>query len=233
MRLKKKLRIAALFFIVCAMMLTACGSSTETETNTDAGAASEEASSTADETAGEETAEDETAGNAAEESPSEDNTLEEGSLEESNSEAESSDAGYDPTVTGTYPDGTTPEFSGTRLRLTVNGEEEVVIALYDNSAADALVERLPLENLSFFDLSGIEKPIEQLEEPLSMGEEEPGYDPVTGEMTIYRPWGNFTIFYGDFRYSDELVPLGKVESGLEAVSEKTEDFSGTLELMAD
>ena len=59
------------------------------------------------------------------------------------------------------------------------------------------------------------------------------YDPVTGEMVIYRPWANFTIFYGDFRYSDELVPLGKVESGLEFISGKTENFTGVLELIED
>ena len=116
------------------------------------------------------------------------------------------------------------------MKLTVDGEE-VIIAMYDNTAADALLERLPMENLSFFDLSGIEKPIEQLEEPLSLGDEEPGYDPVTGEMVIYRPWGNFTIFYGDFRYSEELVPLGKVESGLDILSSQTEDFMGTLEFL--
>ena len=143
----------------------------------------------------------------------------------------SENSSYDPAATGAYEDGSTPEFSGARLRLTINGEEEVIIALYDNTAVDALLERLPLENLSFFDLSGIEKPIERLDEPLSLGEEEPGYDPVTGEMVIYRPWANFTIFYGDFRYSDELVPLGKVESGLEVLSSKTEDFTGTLELL--
>lgn len=50
-------------------------------------------------------------------------------------------------------------------------------------------------------------------------------------MVIYRPWGNFTIFYGDFRYSDELVPLGKVESGLDVIAGQTEDFTGELEIM--
>lgn len=136
----------------------------------------------------------------------------------------------DDTEIGKYEDGTYPEYSGTKLKLTVDGEE-VIIAMYDNTAADALLERLPMENLSFYDLSGIEKPIEQLEEPLSLGDEEPGYDPVTGEMVIYRPWGNFTIFYGDFRYSDELVPLGKVESGLDVLSSQTEDFTGILEIL--
>lgn len=134
------------------------------------------------------------------------------------------------TLTGAYPDGSTPVYSGEKLKLTVDGEE-IIIAMYDNTAVDAFLERLPLEDLSFFDLSGIEKPIQQPDEPFSLGDEEPGYDPVAGEMVIYRPWGNFTIFYGDFRHSDELVPLGKVESGLEILAGKEDDFTGTLEWM--
>lgn len=98
-------------------------------------------------------------------------------------------------VTGSYPDGSTLQFSGVKLKLTVNDTDEVIIAMYDNTAVEALLDRLPLTNLSFFDLSNIEKPIERLEEPLSLGEEEPGYDPIADEMVIYRPWGNFTIFY--------------------------------------
>ncbi len=35
----------------------------------------------------------------------------------------------------------------------------------------------------------------------------------------------------DFRYSDELVPLGKVESGLEVIAGQTDDFSGELEII--
>lgn len=131
-------------------------------------------------------------------------------------------------VLGAYEDGTSPSLSDVKLKLTIAGGE-VIIAMYGNTAVDALLERLPLTELSFFDLSGIEKPIERLEEPISLGEEEPGYDPVTGEMVIYRPWANFTIFYGDFRYSPELVPLGIVESGLELLAAQTEDFTGTLE----
>lgn len=132
--------------------------------------------------------------------------------------------------TGTYPDGSTPEYSGVKLKLTVDGQE-IIIAMYDNTAVDAFLERLPLENLNFSDLSGIEKPVDRPDEPFSIADEEPGYDPVTGEMVIYRPWGNFTIFYGDFRHSDELVPLGMVESGLEILAAQKDDFTGTLERM--
>ena len=132
--------------------------------------------------------------------------------------------------TGTYPDGGAPEYSGVKLKLTVDGEE-IIIAMYDNTAVDAFLERLPLDDLHFSDLSGIEKPADRPDEPFSIADEEPGYDPVTGEMVIYRPWGNFTIFYGDFRYSDELVPLGMVESGLEILESRADDFTGTLERM--
>lgn len=97
--------------------------------------------------------------------------------------------------TGKYPDGSTPKLSGVKLKLTVNGKEEVIISMYDNTAVDALLKRLPLKDLSFFDLSGEEKPIEELDDPLSVEKEEPGYAPVAREMVLYRPWGNFTFFY--------------------------------------
>lgn len=149
---------------------------------------------------------------------------------ESSQETEDSNDSGSAEETGTYEDGSTPEYSGEKIRLVIDGQE-VVIAMYDNTAVDAFLERLPLEELSFSDLSGIEKPIDRPDEPFSLADEEPGYDPVTGEMVIYRPWGNFTIFYGDFRYSDELVPLGKVESGLDIISGQTDDFTGTLEML--
>lgn len=195
----KKCYLFVLALVLCAAILTACG--------TDTLPSFEDESSLTVSTY-----------DGISDNISDENTLQDEMVDET----------YDPSVTGVYEDGSMPKFSGVKLRLTIDGEE-VVIAMYDNTAVDALLERLPMENLSFFDLSGIEKPIERLEEPLSLGEEEPGYDPVIGEMVIYRPWANFTIFYGDFRYSPELVPLGKVESGLEVLSSKTEDFTGTLE----
>ena len=198
MKAKKNVCVLMLTFALCIAMLTACSND----------ASSSESENNASVSASEGTPES--------------------SVVEEPTQTNDANGIYDPSATGAYEDGSTPEFSGVKLRLTIDGEE-VVIAMYDNTAVDALLERLPMEDLSFFDLSGIEKPIERLEEPLSLGEEEPGYDPVTGEMVIYRPWANFTIFYGDFRYSPELVPLGKVESGLEVLSGKTEDFIGTLE----
>lgn len=132
--------------------------------------------------------------------------------------------------TGSYQDGSKPKYSGKKLKLTIDGSE-VIIAMYDNTAANAFRERLPLEDLEFFELNGIEKPTRRPDIPFSLEEEEPGYNPTIGEMVIYRPWGNFAIFYGDYGYSDELVPLGKVESGLEVVAGKSDDFTGSMEII--
>ena len=43
------------------------------------------------------------------------------------------------------------------------------------------------------------------------------------------PWGNLSIFYQDFRYSDSLIMLGHIDSGMDVISEIDEDFRVTLE----
>jgi len=37
-----------------------------------------------------------------------------------------------------------------------------------------------------------------------------GYDPVPGDILIYAPWGNISIFYKDHGYSNGLIYLGKM-----------------------
>lgn len=56
--------------------------------------------------------------------------------------------------TGKYPDGSTPKLSGVKLKLTVNGKEEVIISMYDNTAVDALLKRLPLRIYLFLIYQG-------------------------------------------------------------------------------
>ncbi|MDD3219045.1 MAG: cyclophilin-like fold protein [Lachnospiraceae bacterium] len=207
---KKKTVILLISLCMSMMVLSGCGNTETTEANQGTDSSTVEASD-----------ENMEAGN---ESNTEEKLSDETTTDDTQ-EAQNSEM-----TAGTYPDGTSPEFSDSRVKLTIDGEE-VIIRLYDNTAVDAFMQRLPLENLNFSDLSGIEKPIDRPEEAFSLGEETPGYDPVTGDMVIYRPWGNFTIFYGDFRYSDELVPLGQVESGLDIIEGHTEDFTGQMELL--
>ncbi len=113
-----------------------------------------------------------------------------------------------------------------KLKMTVNGQE-VAITLYDTPAANALYDMLPLD-LNFEDFNGIEK-ISYLSQELPTEGEPDGCDPDVGDLCLYAPWGNLSIFYQDFRYSDSLIMLGHIDSGMDVISEMEENTSTVLE----
>lgn len=106
-----------------------------------------------------------------------------------------------------------PEVSeAKKIRFLVDGQE-IIVSLEDHPAADALYARLPME-LTFKDFNGTEK-IAYPDEALPTEGSPTQCDPNVGSFCYYIPWGNFCFFYQDFRASESLMPLGKVESGLE------------------
>lgn len=106
-----------------------------------------------------------------------------------------------------------PEVSeAKKIRFLVDGQE-IIVALEDHAAADALYTRLPME-LTFEDFNGTEK-IAYPDESLPTEGVPTQCDPNIGSFCYYIPWGNFCFFYQDFRASESLMPLGEVESGLE------------------
>lgn len=113
-----------------------------------------------------------------------------------------------------------------KLKMTVNGQE-IAITLYDTPAANSLYEMLPLK-LGFEDYNDVEK-ISYLENPLTTDGEPSGCDPDVGDLCYYAPWGNLSVFYRDFRYSESLVMLGHIDSGLDIISGMTGNFTVTLE----
>lgn len=112
------------------------------------------------------------------------------------------------------------------LKMTIDGQE-ISITLYDTPATNALYDMLPLE-LSFEDFNGVEK-ISYLPQDLPTEGEPDGCDPDVGDLCLYAPWGNLSVFYQDFRYSDGLIMLGHVDSGMELISDQSGDFSAILE----
>ena len=88
---------------------------------------------------------------------------------------------------------------------------------------------LPLK-LTFEDYNGVEK-IAYLPEGQQLPTEgEPdGYDPSAGDLCLYAPWGNLSLFYQDFGYSGGLVSLGRLETGIEEISSLSDGFAVTLE----
>jgi hypothetical protein len=102
-----------------------------------------------------------------------------------------------------------------KIRMDVEGAE-VTATLDDNATSRDFVSLLPL-TLTLKDYAETEK-ISYLSRRLSAEGAPPGTDPSVGDITYYAPWGNLAVFYRDFGYSDGLVKLGKIDSGVEALN---------------
>ena len=113
-----------------------------------------------------------------------------------------------------------------RIKLTVNGNE-VFVKLDDNVASRDFLEMLPL-TLTFEDFNSTEK-IATLPEELSTEGLPSGYTPEVGDFSYYAPWGNVSVFYKDFRYSNSLYKLGTIESGTEILGNINGNFEVTIE----
>ena len=113
-----------------------------------------------------------------------------------------------------------------RIRLASGGQEFWAV-LFDTPAANDLYEMLPLE-LTLEDFNGAEK-IGYLPSALITEGEPEGCDPGVGALCYYAPWENISIFYEDFRYSDSLVSLGRLESGADWFAGQSGSFEVTIE----
>ena len=116
----------------------------------------------------------------------------------------------------------------TKIKLTFEGNE--IYALINNSkAGDDFLSLLPL-SVKAEDFNSTEK-IFYLSKKLNTQNEPDGINPKAGDITYYAPWGNIAIFYRDFRYSNNLIYLGKFEnvSDVEKLSNMKGDFDIRIE----
>lgn len=102
--------------------------------------------------------------------------------------------------------------SGERIRFSFDNKE-IIVALDENGAAESLLEQLPLE-LKFENYGSVEK-ISYLPKELDISRAPDSCTPSAGDLTYYSPWGNLAFFHKGFRHSRGLIPLGKIESGIE------------------
>jgi len=102
-----------------------------------------------------------------------------------------------------------------KIRLTINGKA-INATLIDNATARDFLTLLPM-TLTLEDYAATEK-ISYLPRKLSTAGAPAGSDPSVGDVTYYAPWGNLAIFYRDSRYARRLIQLGRIESGVEALS---------------
>jgi hypothetical protein len=113
-----------------------------------------------------------------------------------------------------------------KVKLTINNEE-VIVNMYDNPTSRDFIAQLPLTT-TFEDHAKTEK-ISYLPKKLSTEKAPSGSDPSVGDFTYYAPWGNLAIYYKDFAYSNGLIKLGKIESGVE----KLQNFNGNSSVLIE
>jgi hypothetical protein len=102
-----------------------------------------------------------------------------------------------------------------KIRVTIDGKASEA-TLLDNATARDFVSLLPL-TLTLEDYASTEK-IGYPPRKLSTDGAPPGADPAPGDIAYYVPCGNVAIFYKDAGYAEGLVMLGRVDSGVEALS---------------
>lgn len=113
----------------------------------------------------------------------------------------------------------------TKIKLTFEGNE--IYALINNSkAGNDFLSLLPL-NVKAEDFNSTEK-IFYLSKKLNTQNEPDGINPKAGDITYYAPWGNIAIFYKNFRYSNNLIYLGKFENTSDI--EKLSNIKGNFDI---
>lgn len=109
--------------------------------------------------------------------------------------------------------------------LVIDGSR-LPVTLRNEPSANDLYSRLPV-TLSFKDFSGMEK-IAYFDKRLDEKGQKVGFHPLAGDLCVYQPWGNLSIFYVDFKDDRNLIPIGRLESGLDIVKAH-DSFTATLE----
>ena len=97
------------------------------------------------------------------------------------------------------------------------GSNEIKVEMEDNATANSFLNVMPQE-LYFEDYNGIEK-MAYVEGELDTSGAPESYKPTAGSLCYYVPWGNVCFFVGDAPETSGLIPIGKVISGMEHVSE--------------
>jgi len=102
-----------------------------------------------------------------------------------------------------------------KIRMDVEGTA-ITATLVDSATSRDFVSLLPL-TLTFKDYAATEK-VSDLPRRLSTEGAPPGSDPSIGDIAYYAPWGNLAVFYRDFGYSDGLIKLGTIDSGVDVLN---------------
>ena len=116
-----------------------------------------------------------------------------------------------------------------KVQIDVDGAR-VIGELDDGLAARDFASLLPL-TVTLEDYGTIEK-IADLPRRLDIRGMPAGTAAAQGDITYYAPWGNLAIFQKEFRYSEGLVKIGRIDVGLSALRRKG-SIKATIRLADD
>ena len=119
------------------------------------------------------------------------------------------------------------EVQAKKIKMLFAGEQATVV-LDNHPAVRDFLSMLPL-TVTFEDYNGVEK-IGYLPRKLDTEGSPSSCEPSVGTFAYYEPWDNLSVFYQDFRHSEGLVPLGRIESGMNSLARMQGDFSVRLEI---
>ena len=107
--------------------------------------------------------------------------------------------------------------ASTKVDITV-GSRTITATMEDNAAGRDFLSRLPLTVV----LNDYDDTTEKIFYPapaLTTEGVTRGCTPEPGHITIYAPWGNVAIFCKSRSYSDDLIPIGRIDGdGVEALN---------------
>ena len=120
-----------------------------------------------------------------------------------------------------------PQANMVKIRVTIDGTA-FSATLSDNPTAKHFLSLLPL-TVTLEDYAATEK-IAYLPKKLATAGSPAGSEPSVGHIAYYAPWGNLALFYKDASYARGLIPLGRLESGVEALR-KPGPLKATIEVV--
>lgn len=109
-----------------------------------------------------------------------------------------------------------------KIRIS-SGDTVLTATMLDNATSRDFVSLMPI-TLMLKDYTGKEK-VSDLPRKLSTQGAPSGSDPSAGDIALYAPWGNLTIFYKDFGYASGLIILGRLDSGIDKLSQLEGDVT--------
>lgn len=122
---------------------------------------------------------------------------------------------YDMTESPSNPELRT--LSGKKINLVI-GKQTFVVELYDNSAANDLLSRLPL-TYTISDYAGWDEKLIRLgsDEGLSMEDYTGGDEPGIPEVGYYEPGNWIALYFGYIGYWSGKIPVGRINATCEEI----------------